>query len=327
MTRAPEAPAGTPPTDLATYTSAAHDSAATIIHAYSTSFGMATRLLGPRVRPQVEDVYSLVRIADEIVDGAAAEAGLSVDDQRELLDALESDTERAMRTGYSANVVVHSFAATARATGIGVDLTRPFFSSMRRDLSPVDFSADELREYVYGSAEVIGLMCLKVFLADSPVPDETRLRLEAGARRLGAAFQKINFLRDLAVDWTELGRSYFPGIDPTRLTERQKLALVVDIDCDLGAAADAIPELPDNCRRAITAAHGLFSELSDRIRETPATQLLARRISVPTRVKLVILARATVAAAVPRGRSASGHVGSIVPASAARQDPNPGPKP
>jgi phytoene/squalene synthetase len=323
MNRAPEAPAGTPPTDLTTYTGAAHAGAATIIHAYSTSFGMATRLLGQRIRPQVEDVYALVRIADEIVDGAAAEAGLSVDDQRELLDALEAETERAMRTGYSANVVVHSFSVTARAAGIGVELTRPFFSSMRRDLSPVDFSADELREYVYGSAEVIGLMCLKVFLADSPVADDTRLRLEAGARRLGAAFQKINFLRDLAVDWTELGRSYFPGIDPTRLTERQKLALVVDIDCDLGAAADAIPELPDNCRRAITAAHGLFSELSDRIRETPAAELLTRRVSVPTRVKLVILARAAVVAAVPRGSSTLAHSPSIVPASAAR----PGPKP
>ncbi|WP_431247694.1 phytoene/squalene synthase family protein [Leifsonia xyli] len=323
MTRAPEAPAGTPPTDLTTYTGAAHAGAATIIHAYSTSFGMATRLLGQRIRPQVEDVYALVRVADEIVDGAAAEAGLSVDDQRELLDALEADTERAMRTGYSANVVVHSFAVTARSAGIGVELTRPFFASMRRDLSPVDFTAEELREYVYGSAEVVGLMCLKVFLADSPVPDETRRRLEGGARRLGAAFQKINFLRDLAVDWTELHRSYFPGIDPARLTERQKLALVVDIDCDLGAAADVIPELPDNCRRAITAAHGLFAELSDRIRETPATELLRRRISVPTRVKLAILARATVASAVPRGSGASAHGASIVPAAAARTGTKP----
>jgi phytoene/squalene synthetase len=300
MTRAPEAPTTTVPTDLATYTDAAHAGAATIIHAYSTSFGMATRLLAAQIRPRVEDVYALVRVADEIVDGAAAEAGLDVDDQRELLDALEADTERAMRTGYSANVVVHSFAVTARATGIGVELTRPFFASMRRDLSPVDFTAEELREYVYGSAEVVGLMCLRVFLADRPVPDDTRRRLEAGARRLGAAFQKINFLRDLAVDWTELGRSYFPGIDPARLTERQKLALVVDIDCDLGAAADVIPELPDNCRRAIIAAHGLFAELSDRIRSTPASELLTRRISVPTRVKLGILTRATVSAALPR---------------------------
>ncbi|MBW8872743.1 MAG: squalene/phytoene synthase family protein [Leifsonia sp.] len=275
MTRAPEAPTGTAPTDLTTYSDAAHAGAATIIHAYSTSFGMATRLLAPQIRPQVEDVYALVRVADEIVDGAATEA-----------------------------------AVTARTTGIGPELTRPFFASMRRDLSPVDFRGDELRAYIYGSAEVIGLMCLKVFLADRPVPEDVRLRLEAGARRLGAAFQKINFLRDLAVDWTELGRSYFPGIDPARLTDRQKLALVVDIDCDLGAAADVIPELPDNCRRAIIAAHGLFGELSDRIRATPATELLNRRISVPTRVKLAILARATVTAALPRPTGAVARTGA-----------------
>jgi phytoene synthase len=285
-------PAGAHPTGLTLYTRAAHAGAATIIREYSTSFAMATRLLGAEVRPRVEDVYSLVRIADEIVDGAAAEASLSVEDQRELLDALEEDTERAMRTGYSANVVVHSFAATARSSGFGAELTRPFFASMRRDLSPVDFTADELRDYIYGSAEVIGLMCLAAFLSGRSVSDTTRRRLEAGARRLGAAFQKINFLRDLATDYSELGRNYFPGIDPARLTERQKLALVVDIDCDLGAAADVIPELPDTCRRAVLAAHGLFAELSDRIRATPASELLARRISVPTRTKLVILLRA-----------------------------------
>ncbi|WP_431277510.1 phytoene/squalene synthase family protein [Leifsonia poae] len=282
------------PTDLALYTRAAHTSSATIIHEYSTSFGMATRLLAPAVRPRVEDIYSLVRIADEIVDGAAAEAGLTLDDQRDLLDALEADTERAMRTGYSANVVVHSFASTARVVGIDRTLTAPFFASMRRDLSPVDFfSAEELSAYIYGSAEVVGLMCLKAFLVHESVSADERLRLEKGARRLGAAFQKINFLRDLAEDWSQLGRSYFPGIDPDRLTERQKLALVVDIECDLGAAADAIPELPDNCKRAILAAHGLFTELTDRIRSTPAQELLSTRISVPTRTKLAVLLRAT----------------------------------
>ena len=115
MTRtAPAAPVEAPPSDLALYSRAARRSAATIIHEYSTSFSMATRLLSPQVRPSVEDVYALVRVADEIVDGAAAEAGLGVDDQRALLDALEADTERAMRTGYSANVVVHAFAGTAR---------------------------------------------------------------------------------------------------------------------------------------------------------------------------------------------------------------------
>jgi phytoene/squalene synthetase len=280
-------------TDLALYRRAAHASSARVIHEYSTSFGMATRLLAPTVRPQVEDIYALVRIADEIVDGAAGQAGLDLAGQRELLDALETETVRAMRTGYSTNLVVHAFATTARQIGIGFDLTAPFFQSMRRDLSPVDFSSDELAAYIYGSAEVIGLMCLRAFLADQPVAGDRRVRLESGARRLGAAFQKINFLRDLAVDWSELGRNYFPGIDPARLTERQKLDVITDIDADLEAAAEAIPELPENCRRAIAAAYGLFAELSDRLRATPARSLAVTRVSVPTRTKLAILVRAT----------------------------------
>ncbi|WP_345761095.1 phytoene/squalene synthase family protein [Diaminobutyricibacter sp. McL0608] len=296
MTREDAVVARTPvdrPTDLALYRRAAHASSAQVIHEYSTSFGMATRLLAPAVRPQVEDIYALVRIADEIVDGAAGQAGLDLAGQRELLDALEAETERAMRTGYSTNLVVHAFATTARQIGIGPDLTAPFFRSMRRDLSPVDFTADELAAYIYGSAEVIGLMCLRAFLADEAVDTSRRLRLESGARRLGAAFQKINFLRDLAVDWAQLGRNYFPGIDPSRLTDRQKLDVVADIDADLGAAAEAIPELPENRRRAIVAAYGLFAELSDRLRATPARSLTVTRVSVPTRTKLAILVRAT----------------------------------
>lgn len=278
--------------DLALYTRAAHSGAATIIQAYSTSFAAATRLLSASVRPRVEDVYALVRVADEIVDGAAAQAGLCVDDQRALLDELEADTERAMRAGYSANVVVHAFAATARATGIGTELTRPFFASMRRDLSPVDFTADELGAYIHGSAEVVGLMCLRAFVTESPVPPAVLRRLEIGACRLGAAFQKINFLRDLAEDYGTLGRRYFPGIDPARLTERQKLALVADIECDLVAAEEAIPDLPVESRRAVAAAHALFDALVQRIRDTPAADLVSRRVSVPARVKLAIILRA-----------------------------------
>lgn len=292
MTRAAAHHPGAAASGLGLYTRAAHDSAARIIRSYSTSFGLATRLLDAELRPRVEDVYALVRVADEIVDGAAAEAGLREAEQRELLDALEEETERAMRAGYSANVVVHSFAATARWAGFGAELTRPFFASMRRDLSPVAFTADELGEYVYGSAEVVGLMCLAVFLAGRAVPEPARRRLESGARRLGAAFQKLNFLRDLAVDYTELGRRYFPGIDPARLTERQKLALVLDIEDDLAAAAETIPDLPAGSRRAVAAAHALFTELCARLRATPAADLLARRVSVPAPAKLAILVRA-----------------------------------
>lgn len=278
--------------NLALYTRAAQQSSARVIRGYSTSFGMATRLFERRIRADVENIYGFVRVADEIVDGAAAEAGLDPAAQCGMLDRLEEETERALQAGYSTNLVVHSFAVSARSLGIGAELTAPFFASMRRDLNPTAFTVEEVRDYIYGSAEVIGLMCLQVFLEGVPCGSGQRTRLEEGARRLGAAFQKINFLRDLAVDWDGLGRNYFPGIDPENLTEAQKLALVADIDADLDFAAAVIPELPRGCRAAVAAAHGLFTELTERIRVTPAENLLRVRIRVPNATKMRILLRA-----------------------------------
>jgi phytoene synthase len=279
--------------DLALYTRAAQKSSATIIREYSTSFGMASGLLEKSIRSDIQNIYGLVRIADEIVDGAAAQAGLDVAAQLAVLDALERETELAVQTGYCTNLIVHSFAMTARSVGIGHDLTAPFFASMRRDLDPAPFTPEQVSEYIYGSAEVIGLMCLRVFLREAGCTPEIRVRLEHGAQKLGAAFQKVNFLRDLSADWDGLHRNYFPTINPETLTEAEKLAFLDDIDNDLEAATAVIPELPTNCRVAIDAAHGLFAELSKRIRNTPAQQLLHTRVSVPTSVKLQILLRAT----------------------------------
>jgi 15-cis-phytoene synthase len=278
--------------DLRLYTRAARDSSAQVIRAYSTSFGMACRLFDRRYRSDIESIYGLVRIADEVVDGAAAEAGLDLAEQRELLDRLEAETVDAIDRGYSTNIVVHAFAATARSCGIERSIIAPFFASMRRDLSPVAFTRDELREYIYGSAEVVGLMCLRVFLRDEPVTESDREELERGARRLGSAFQKINFLRDLAADWQALGRSYFPGVDPDRLGEVDKLLLLADIDADLDAAAAVVPKLPTGCRPAVAAALVLFRGLARGLRSTPAAELATRRVRVSTPRKLLIVARA-----------------------------------
>lgn len=277
--------------NLTLYTRTAQSSSARVIRGYSSSFGMATRLLHKRIRPDIRNIYGVVRVADEIVDGAALEAGLDLNAQREQLDLFEAETLKAMRSGYSTNLVVHSFATTARATGIGPELVTPFFASMRRDLSSEPFSSEEIREYIYGSAEVVGLMCLTVFLHGSNPDGTQRERLEHGARRLGAAFQKINFLRDLSADWEILGRNYFPGIDPARLTEAQKKHLIDDIDADLSAAAAVIPQLPRECRAAIAAAHGLFSGVTCRLRITPAGDLLQHRTRINTVAKLGILLR------------------------------------
>ncbi len=279
---------------LALYDASAHEAAAVLVRRYSTSFGLATRLLPAEQRTPVRDVYALVRLADEIVDGATAEAGGDNAIARECLDGLEERTELAMATGYSSDLLVHAFGITARAAGIGTDLTRPFFASMRADLDVTEHDEVSLRAYIYGSAEVVGLMCLRIFLMDRP-PAERDARyasLAPGAQALGAAFQKVNFLRDLAEDSGVLGRSYLVGLDPRRVTEEQKAAVLDDIEGDLLVASAAIDDLPPGARRAVAVAAALFTELTGRLRATPAAQLATTRVRVPDPVKARLAARA-----------------------------------
>ncbi|HWD61922.1 MAG TPA: squalene/phytoene synthase family protein [Humibacter sp.] len=282
-------------TDLKLYTRTAEESAASVIRRYSTSFCAAVRLLTPEYRKGVTSIYALVRVADELVDGAAEQAGLRLDAQRAALDKLEAETEHAMTCGFSSNLVVHAFAHAARRAGIRRDLTAPFFASMRSDLERVHYASDELDEYVYGSAEVVGLMCLRVFLAEAPPgerPDPaTRSRLTEGARRLGAAFQKVNFLRDLASDVNDRGREYFAVAAGSTLTDQAKHLLVAEINDDLNAARAVMPDLPTGCRTAVTVAHDLFAALCRRIDRTPADELMRTRIRVPDAQKLAILFR------------------------------------
>ena len=275
---------------LTLYDEVAERTASLVIRRYSTSFGMASRLLGDGIRQSVENIYALVRVADEIVDGGAEEAGLDRLQAGRLLNAYEAETERALDEGYSADLVVHAFARTARAAGFGPELTRPFFASMRADLSQTEHDAESFTAYVYGSAEVVGLMCLRVFVreASRPYTSAEVATLESGARALGAAFQKINFLRDLAADHDKLGRSYFPGVDVTRLTEDEKNTLLDDIDADLARGAAALPLLPRGSRRAVALAQRLFADLSRRVRRTPAEVLIRTRVRVPDPVKLRI---------------------------------------
>lgn len=284
---------------LSLYDDVAQQTASLVIRRYSTSFGMASRLLGANVRQDVENVYALVRVADEIVDGGAEEAGLDRLAAGRLLNAYEDETERALEEGYSADLVVHAFARTARSAGFGSELTKPFFASMRADLHETVHDDESFATYVYGSAEVVGLMCLRVFLRGETRTAAELETLETGARALGAAFQKVNFLRDLAADSEKLGRSYFPGIDVSRLTEDEKTRLLDDIDADLAAAAATLPLLPASARRAVALAQRLFAELSRRLRRTPAPELTRTRVRVPDPVKL----RIALAAAATGGRA------------------------
>jgi phytoene/squalene synthetase len=270
-------------TRLGLYDRVAEETASIVIRRYSTSFGLASRLLGDGVRQHVENIYALVRVADEIVDGPATEAGLDAVRAARVLNELEAETERAMREGFSANLVVHAFALTAREVNFGAELTAPFFESMRMDLTETEHDQVSFDKYVYGSAEVVGLMCLRAFLHGEPVVDLARF--ETGARALGAAFQKVNFLRDLAADFESLGRSYFPDVAVESFDEATKARLLDDIDADLAVSAAVVGDLPRSSRRAVALAQSLFAELSTRLRVTPANELVRTRVRVPNPVK------------------------------------------
>lgn len=272
------------------YDRVAEETASIVIRNYSTSFGLASRLLEPDVRQHVENIYALVRVADEIVDGGVVDTIVAA----RSLNELEAETVSAMACGYSSNLVVHAFALTARETGFGEELTAPFFESMRTDLTVTHHDQASFDRYVYGSAEVVGLMCLRAFLQHAPQTPEQEERLVRGARALGAAFQKVNFLRDLSADHEGLGRSYFPGVDPLSFTEEDKARILDDIDHDLAVSAEVIPELPRGSRRAVALAQGLFAELAVRLRRTPADQLVRRRVRVPNPVKARIALAAVV---------------------------------
>lgn len=270
------------------YDAVADDVAELVIRRYSTSFGIASRLLAGDVRAHVRNVYAMVRVADELVDAPRPDGDVA--QQAALLAAMHEEVHEALRTGHGGNLVVHAFARTARHCGIGADLVDPFFASMRMDLELTRHDAASFDEYVYGSAEVVGLMCLRAFLVDESDPAARYEQLSHGARRLGAAFQKVNFLRDLAADRDELGRSYFPGVDVDAFDDVTRDRLLDDIDADLAIAAAAIDHLPASSRRAVRAAHVLFGELAARLRRTSPASIRSQRVRVPSPRKAQLIA-------------------------------------
>ena len=284
----------THPSSLELYTLAAERSSNAVIASYSTSFGIATKLLAPEIRQHVRNIYALVRVADEIVDGAAAEArvGGGNVEPSVALDQLEAEIYKTLRSHFSTNLVVHAFAKTANETGFARGIIEPFFASMRMDLWPRKHSPESFSKYVYGSAEVVGLMCLHAFIKESDFSLQDYAKIVKSARALGAAFQKVNFLRDLSADFENLGRSYFPDVNPASFNESQKAELLTDIRADLKVAAAGLKFLPKSSRTAVAAAQMLFTELANQIEKTPAEQMLRARISVPNPTKFFIVLKA-----------------------------------
>lgn len=271
------------------YTKTSYQLAKSLTETYSTSFSMSSSLFASPIRPHIYAIYGLVRIADEIVDSYHGE------DAAQQLDELESQTTKAIISGYSSNPLVHAFVTTARKFEIGSELIAPFFNSMRRDLKPVaNLTESEYNTYIHGSAEVVGLMCLKIFSDTAADYD----KLADGARALGRAYQKVNFLRDIKTDNDELGRWYFPDCSFETFDETELKKIIVDIKHDFATAKPVIKRLPTGARQAVATSYAYYYRLLQIIERTPLEQLKRSRIRVPNNEKLRLLVKARLGASI-----------------------------
>lgn len=253
-----------------------------ITQEYSTSFTLGIKTLAPKFRLPVYAVYGFVRYADEIVDTFHGF------DKKRLLADFRTDTYRAIDEGISLNPVLHSFQLVVNQYGIDRDLIEAFLHSMEMDLTETTYAPDGYQEYIYGSAEVVGLMCLRIFCeGDAALYD----RLKADARKLGAAFQKVNFLRDLKADYDERGRTYFPGVNFNAFTERDKKAIEADIQRDFDDALRGIRQLPRSARLGVYLAYRYYLRLFAKIKALPPSRIREARVRVPDFQKLLLLAQ------------------------------------
>ena len=250
---------------------------------YSTSFSFGIRLFKKKYRPAIYAIYGFVRFADEIVDT------FNNLDQKKTLDKLKSDTMEAIRSGFSTNPILHSFQKTVRDFQIDEIYITSFLNSMEMDLTKKRYSETEIKEYIYGSAEVVGLMCLKVFYKGRP--DEFN-ELIYPARKLGEAFQKINFLRDIRSDYLSNGRSYFPGVDFDNFTVEQKQKTKNNIADDFSEACKGISKLNSDVKLGVYLAYCYYLQLLKKIRRTSPGQLLNQRYRVSNLTKFFILIKA-----------------------------------
>jgi len=251
---------------------------------YSTSFSIAVSFLDPKIRNAIYAIYGFVRLADEIVDSFDGY------DREKLINQLEADYKMACKDGISINPVLHSFQFAVKKYNIPDELIDAFLKSMKADLTKKDYSkTEEINEYIYGSADVVGLMCLKVFTYDEP---ERYDELKESAMKLGSAFQKVNFLRDLKDDIFVLDRRYFPNVDADNFDEETKMAIVGDIEADFEAAQPGVDELPYKAKLAVLIALFYYQKLLENIVKTPANRLLKKRVRVNSAVKMALIAKA-----------------------------------
>eukprot|EP01136_Pigoraptor_vietnamica_P021778 Opistho-1_new@72238 len=258
-----------------------HECSEAVTKRYSTSFSSAIKLLHKDLRAPIFDIYGFVRFADEIVDT------FHDYDKETLLNDFEAETWKAIKTGISLNPILHSFQHVVRKYNIPHELIVAFLHSMRLDLNKTDYkTVHELNEYVYGSAEVVGLMCLCVFCEGDMQQYEA---LKGEARSLGAAFQKINFLRDIQADYNNLNRTYFPDFDFYRFDQHTKQRIEEDIEKDFAAALEGIRKLPWKARFGVYTAYRYYYALFEKIKSMQPARVLQQRVRVPDYQKAFII--------------------------------------
>lgn len=251
-----------------------------ITHQYSTSFTLGIKTLDKKFHYPIYGIYGFVRFADEIVDTFHAY------NKEELLEQFKADTYEAIRKGISLNPVLHAFQAVVHQYSIDLKYVDAFLKSMEMDLHDQKYCRELYDEYIYGSAEVVGLMCLCVFCEGDAALFQ---KLQEGARSLGAAFQKVNFLRDMKSDYQDRGRIYFPKVDFATFDNDCKTAIEQDILNDFKAAYRAILQLPKGARMGVYLAYVYYLKLFKKIQLLPAARILSERVRVPDKTKLVLL--------------------------------------
>ena len=256
-----------------------------VTSSYSTSFSIAVKFLQSDLRKAIYSIYGFVRFADEIVDT------FHNHDKKFLLQKFEKDYYEAMDQGISLNPILNSFQETVKKYNITDDLIQAFLNSMKTDLSKNDHTTeDELNEYIFGSAEAVGLMCLKVFTCGD---DTVYSELYLPAKKLGAAFQKVNFLRDMKSDTESLNRRYFHETIGKSFNENTKNKIIDDIEKDFTASLPGIKKLPENARLGVIIAYSYYKRLLIKIKKTPAEKLLTTRVRVPDYIKILLLIKAS----------------------------------
>jgi phytoene synthase len=250
---------------------------------YSTSFSSAIKLLHKELRTPIYNIYGFVRFADEIVDTFHAH------DKSQLLQEFKTEAYHAIERGISLNPVLHSFQLTVNAYKIDTSLVDAFFKSMECDLNSVKYDAGAYAAYIYGSAEVVGLMCLYVFCDGDEQAFEN---LKPAAQALGAAFQKVNFLRDIKTDYQQLNRTYFPNMDFKNFTVAMKQQIEDEIAIDFVKAYNGILQLPVKARFGVYVAYKYYLSLFKKIKKVKPSRILEQRVRIPNYSKAFILAKA-----------------------------------